>query len=293
VVNKARLISLFITGLMLVMSLSACGSSNVAGDLTQKEANEIVTVLNISGISAVAEKERGGKGHFTVYVSPASYGEAVQVLQEKGLPAERRLSFADIVNQGMMMPSSREIEALKVDHAVAIELEGLLRGHPDVLSASVVARITNQSAQQEPTVSVVLQKRAESAITAENVKEIVSRAVGSVKPENISVSISEGPLPVTISGDQGVRREKGVTRQLVLVPFLGSWLVPEEHYGGIVLALIGILVACAIVAGILGYFFGQYQMTRENSDLLALDGQGARERSAARLDRIKRDGTEG
>lgn len=255
--RRSLLALLFVAGI----SLSGCGDSSVADGLAQRDANEIVAALRARGIEASTEKERGAKGRYTVSVSSDRFGEAAAALTELGLPAEQKLSFGELVAPSGILPSSREVEALRLDRAAAAEIEALLSQHPGVASAGVIVRMRATQSGESPAVSVVVQKRAGDALDEAAVREIVVRAVPGIRPEGIVLMIAEQrPAPVAAQGSGGS-----------LVPFLVFWRVPQDDYGGLSVLLLGLLVGITALAGLAGYIYGQYNFSR-HADALRADG---------------------
>ncbi len=255
--RRSLLALLFVAGI----SLSGCGDSSVADGLAQRDANEIVAALRARGIEASTEKERGAKGRYTVSVSSDQFGEAAAALTELGLPAEQKLSFGELVAPSGILPSSREVEALRLDRASAAEIEALLSQHPGVASAGVIVRMRAAQSGESPAVSVVVQKRAGDTLNEAAVREIVVRAVPGIRPEGIVLMIAEQRPPPVVADSSGAS----------LVPFLVFWRVPQADYGGLSLLLLGLLVGITALAGLAGYIYGQYNLSR-HSDVLRADG---------------------
>jgi type III secretory pathway lipoprotein EscJ len=250
-----RLLSLVLSLVFVAVFATGCSTSPVADDLGQREANEIVSVLREHGIEARTEKERGSRGHYSVLVPYGRFGEAASILTELGLPQDRRASFTDLVAQSGILPSSREVEALRLDRAVAAELEDLLKGHLAIASASVVVRYHAIEGNGAPSVSVVVQRRPGVPLQASEIRDMVARSIPGIKPDAIVLSMSEQPAAVSLaSATKGTKP---------LISFLGFWQVPEDQYNSLAFTLITFLLLVAIMAGLAGYIYGQYALSRE------------------------------
>lgn len=236
-------------GLCIACS-TGCGSSPVADDLGQREANKIVTVLGEHGIEAQVEKGRGSKGRYTVKVASGDFGGAVALLTKFGLPAERGASFEELMAPSGILPPSQDVEDLRMDRAIAAEIEQLLLGYGDVSTASVIVRSHAIPRGAEPTVSIVLQVTKNGALDQGKVAEAVVRAVPGVKPSGISLAVSEQAF-----ADGSVADEP-------LVPFLKYWRVPVSEYNSLAYLLIGLMSVVAFFTGIAGYIYGQYDATK-------------------------------
>lgn len=240
-------------------SLSGCGDSSVADDLAQREANGIVAELREHGIEAVTQRERGGKGRYSVSVPSSRFGEAASILSELGLPAERQPSFTELVASSGILPNSREVEALRLDRASAAEIENLIGQHPSVSSVGAIVRIRSAPSPEAGSVSVVVQKREGEPLDELPLRDAVIRAVPGVKPDAIVVSIVERRALPKVSG--GGREE--------LVPFFLYWRVPQRDYGGLSILLLGLLLGVSGLAALAGYIYGQYSLSRHNDSIRA------------------------
>ncbi|MCB0332783.1 MAG: hypothetical protein KDD55_04740, partial [Bdellovibrionales bacterium] len=103
--------------ILLSLCLSGCGDVPVARGITQSQANEIVAVLSHHGIYAFADKQVGVGDSYDVEVKKSYYTRAVDLLHAKGLPAKTPERFSDLIAQKGIIPDSREVEALRLDHA--------------------------------------------------------------------------------------------------------------------------------------------------------------------------------
>lgn len=235
---------------LCVALATGCGSSPVADDLGQREANKIVAVLGEHGIQAHVEKGRGSKGRYSVQVASGDFGGAVALLTKLGLPAERGASFHDLMAPSGILPPSQDVENLRMDRAIASEVEELLLGHGAVSTVSVIVRSHAIPFSAEPSVSIVAQVKKGSVFDAESLRDAVSRAVPGVKPSAVSFSITEQAF-----GGGGVADEP-------LVPFLSYWRVPVSEYNSLAYLLIGLMSVVAFFTGVAGYIYGQYEATK-------------------------------
>lgn len=272
----------------LLILLSGCDAVDVADEISQSQANQIVAVLNEHGIASQATKESGGRGRYTVSVRKGYYAQAVTILNEKGLPGEPEPSFAETIASRGLLPNSREIESLRVDRALAIEIEEMLRTHPQIASVKAVVRLNFLKESAEPGVSVVLQERNGEKIAPEEVVEIVMRAVPGVKAERIYVHSLPPQANVILKDDEGVENSGGRVLRVPLVPFLFFWRLPEDDLTGISLTIFFGIVLVAALGAFLGYWFGYIQQSRR-----FFDGELPEVTTKPlRIDRGKREGGE-
>jgi len=274
----------FVALVALVCLLAGCGSVPVAQDITQQQSHEIVALLAQHGISATAARETGGQGRYRIEVDGEHYTQAISLLHRHGLPGESKPSFSELVQPHGLLPNSREMEALRLDHAIATEIEETLASHPAILSARAIVRLNFLREGSGPAVSVVAQSRAGAAVTGEALAGIVRRAVPGVAPENIVISVEPAAGASAVTGEVGAWNQDGAVIAVPLVPFILGWRVPRDDYNALVLALLGILVLIAGIGGVLGYWWGWSHSTRGGFE--AGQGEGARQ---LRIERVRRD----
>lgn len=244
--------------IVCTLFLGGCSRSPVADDVGQKEANEIVSILRERGIESTVEKVKGARGRYSVQVASKDFGESVSILASLGLPEEKKASFSDLVAQSGILPSSREVEALRLDRASAAELEELLKGLPGVASASVVVRSHGLDSGVTPAVSAVVQTHPGKSLSSEEVRTLLARTVPGLKGEEIVLSIGEqGSTRGKFSGSD---RASSETQQLV--PFLRVWKVPKDQYAGLATLVVGLIFLVGAIAGLVGYVLGQYFLSR-------------------------------
>lgn len=240
--------------LCLSMALSqGCGSSSVADGVGQREANQIVAVLGEHGISATTEKTRGGKGRYSVIVPSSHFGAAAALLSAMDLPADRGASFEELLAPSGLLPASKEVEDLRLDRAMASEIEDLLLTHGGIASVGVVVRSNSKLGGEPPSVSIMAQTTQGSTVSPEQVRELVGRAVPGLKASDISLVVTER-----------IERVGGTTGENPqgLVPFLRYWKVPKDQYNGLALLLIGLFSFVACLASLGGYIYGQFSANR-------------------------------
>jgi type III secretory pathway lipoprotein EscJ len=244
--------------IVVVVGMLGCGSTPVANDVNQRESHEIIAALRERGIEATSSKERGGKGQYSVVVSSSDFGRAVSLLHSLGLPAEHKASFSELVAPSGILPSSKNVEDLRIDRARAAEIEDLLKGYPVVVKANALVRYQALDTAGPPSVSIVIQKRAQATLDLEEVKQLVARAVPGIKGEDVVVSVTD-MASSTLGAPAG-----GASSGESMVPFLMFWSVPERDYNSLAFIMIGLLVAVSLMAGLAGYIFGQYTFARQN-----------------------------
>lgn len=256
--------------LVFLLVLSACSLEPVAQDVNQKQANEIVSLLNKEGISSFATKGRGGRGMYAVSVKQSAYHQSVSILTEHNLPRDPAPTFDELISQRGFIPNSREVEALRLDRAFAVEIEETLENYPSVTSAKVIVRSQLVKDGQQPTVAVILQAKEELPPDEFSVRRMISGVVPGVQPEQIILKILPAALPRDSAGVVGLSNEEGLVLTVPLTSFL-LWRVPEGDLYEIMVVLGGSLLVMGIACFAIGYIFARY---RRVNRVRLIGGQG-------------------
>lgn len=253
-----RLTALTCAVLMLVTALG-CSSTPVADDLAQRDANEIIAVLQERGIAGYVSKGRGSGARYSVYVGSGSFAEAASILNRLGLPPEKKATFEEMTAASGIIPSSREVEALRLDRALAAQVEDLLKARSDVASATVVVQHHALGGRGKAAVSVIVQRRIGASLQDAEVRDIITHSVVGVSKDDVFVSIVDAP---SLEATPGISVQGDQNR---LVPFLRYWQVPAGEYNGLALLFVIISVVAAGLAGLAGYIVGQFTGIKRES----------------------------
>ncbi len=186
--------------------LSAC-SVEVQHQLTEKEANEILVLLERRGIPTQKVKEEGGRElTWTIAVPKAHAATAALLLKENELPRPRSPGF-EIFNRGSLIPTATEERAMFLQ-ALAGELSRTLSSVDGILDARVHINIpqsddlSDKAARPEPSASVLIRYRVTpdaakkaAPLTEEQIQSLVARAVQDLKPSAVSVVMTPAVMP--------------------------------------------------------------------------------------------------
>ena len=224
----------------LCLLLAACGSAELYTKLTEPQVNEMIAVLQSSGIEA--GKESSGETGWTLTTAKGDFGRAVEVLRAQGYPREEFASQCSVFKKEGFVSSQTEEQA-RLNCAKSQELAQSISSIDGVLQARVhlalpeVKPMSNEV--QLASASVFVKYRPGSNIDAQigKIKALVTNSIKGMKYENVSVAtFAAQPLPV-------------------------AQVSPSSSIGGIVTAL---LVAAALaIAGMFGYpLFRRWQQRR-------------------------------
>ena len=255
--------------LCVLLTLVGCQKSSVVQEVSQKQANQVVAALGRHGIDADVVRESGNsKGRYRVEVRPSYYSQAVALLESKGLPKVEPPDFQELIEPKGLLPSSRSAEQLRLDYALAIELERLIQALPGIIDAKAVVRQFSADSPLERSASILvvleaLQPSHAATTELEKIKKLAKRALVSVPLENISITIEnethngadqeEGLVVGAIGSDRG-----GKVQYVPLREFVGIFRVPQSEYLGISLTLTALMLLTGCAGAIFGYWYGVY-----------------------------------
>jgi len=245
-------------GALLMLLLASCESAPVAEHVSLPEANEIVSELSAQGIAAAVDKERGASGRYLVSVRQSLYAEAATVLRERQLPRPARESFAAVVQPHGLLPNTRELEALRVDYALAVQLEELLATLPAVDSVRAVIRSSFGSSAEEPSVSVVIRERRDQVVDRQAVLQTIVRVIPGVKDERVRLDVAQASPSAGPLGTAGTMQLGGRVMSVPLTSFVARFRIAEEDYNGLALVFIGCIFFVGVIGGCVGYWYGRY-----------------------------------
>ena len=258
--------------LIALIAFAGCDTVPVAEELDQGQAREVVAELSKYGVSAVAERGSGSRAKYDVMVRGVQYHQAVQLLEESSLPREERASFYELVEPKGLVPNSRAMEDLRLDRAMAVELEDIIKAYPGIKSVNVLLRLNFRNENESPAVSVLLKVERGNPIKYEDLSRIVKRTVPGIADEDIEiVSHVESEYLSGSLKEVGAHRLKEKLVTVPLVPFLFKWQIPEGHYRSLVFVLIGVIATVLLIGFLLGYWYGIYA---RSSRIIDVDSRG-------------------
>lgn len=187
--------------LVLPVILMACGEKPIAYTDSEFEANRMFDVLYSSGLNVEKSQRTGEKPGWDIVIDEGWFGGgeaavATQVLNDYGLPRQKELLPETSSPYGM---TSEEEVKKRQNREKEIQIANHLHSLPGIITASVIiAQPKNDilSLQKTPPSASVLivQKEPQPKFTHADVQNLVSSGVPELKPENITVSISQQAL---------------------------------------------------------------------------------------------------
>ena len=217
---------------------AACGRTPIATVSTESEAIEIIDVLRESGFEDLGKHEvgEGEQRRWAVELDEGLFGQdeaahALQRLRDYGLPRQEE----EPIPEGGFV-TSEAVQKAQERRRIRADIERQLRALPGVTVALVTVVMP-----QDPTLElnpypasasvVVVHKEQNAPFTEQQIQNLVARGVPKLKPEDVSVTISQQqPRPIP-------RREMNARRLNNLLLFACA----------VVIAGLGVLVAALLV----------------------------------------------
>lgn len=232
----------------LLLILTACSEEALYSDLSEQEANEMISELSLGGISAGKQKLKGNR--FSVSTAADDFASAVQLLKSRGLPRQRYDTLGEVFAKEGFVSSPLE-ERARLNHALSQEIASTLSRIDGVILARVHLAVPPKNdiddTRAPASASVFVKHRAGVDLmgSVAQIKALVVNGIENLPYENVTVALFESkatsaravPLPMAATPDRFAD-----SRQMSLVP--GSIGVTKS--AGIA-ALLGMLLVLALV----------------------------------------------
>jgi type III secretion protein J len=132
----------------VVLALAGCGEQTLYSQLNERQANEMVAVLRLSGIPADKVAAEGG---FSVTAAEADFARAVQTLRAMGLPREDFDTLGKVFKREGFVSTPLE-ERSRLVHALSQELSHTVSSIDGVLLARVALVLPAKHPLEDKTV---------------------------------------------------------------------------------------------------------------------------------------------
>lgn len=172
-------------------ALAGC-KTELYSSLPERDANEMVSVLNQAGIEASRERAKGGT--FTVSVGSDKTAAAVAALNQRGLPRQSFESLGTIFDAKKMVSTPFE-ERARFMHAINQELSNSLTRIAGVVSARVHVMLPDASPldrnRQTPRASVFVYFQQGASINQHVpvIKSLIMNSVNGMAYEDVAVAL--------------------------------------------------------------------------------------------------------
>jgi type III secretion protein J len=227
---------------LIVVGLLVGGCSEaIYHGLGEKEANEMIVVLEQHGLEADKARDPAADDAWQVTVPSAAKVNAWQVLQTEGLPRPKVSGFDAFYPSGGLVPTASE-ERVLLQYSTAQELRKSLLAVDTIVDAQVNLVLPEKPRVQlettvvePPRASVLIKQRAKASddkpgLSMEAVKKLVVGGVEGLKKENVEVIFTRAnrsamplakPALATVGPVSVAHKSKGMFQFLMVVMSLG------------------------------------------------------------------------
>lgn len=216
--DAVRRVSLSLLVLAFVCMTTACGENHVTNVSTEAEAIEIVDLLKENGFDVdKTEVGEADKKQWSVVIRSGLFGGddeaayAMQVMRDNGYPRPTDKGMENAYENQGMFPSESAQRAQRLKE-LKTEIERQIRLLPNVVRVNVNLVMPEESAWSfnpyAATAGVVVVHKDKAGFTPEQIQHLVARGVPNLKPENVSVTMSQQQARVVPRRDLDVNRRK-------------------------------------------------------------------------------------
>ncbi len=184
--------------LVLATLLAGCGEQTLYAKLDERQANDMVSALRMSGVPAQKNAREDG---FEVLTGEADFARAVQILKAQGLPREDYDSLGKVFKREGFVSTPVE-ERARLMHALSQELSHTLTSIDGVLQARVTLVVPERHPLSDKVLpssaSVMLKHRPGLNIETllPKVRALVVNSVEGLPYESVSVvAFAAEPTP--------------------------------------------------------------------------------------------------
>ncbi len=264
--------------------LTGCSEQQeLAGNLDTQQSVELMVALRGVGIVSARERTSSGReASYMVTVSGNEYLRALQVMHEYRLPSERREQFEELTAPKGLIPNTPEMNKLRLDHAMAIEVERVVASLPGILDVKAVVRSlltddnSGSSLGSTPSVALVIRYLSPSGnipFDVDEIKNIVMKVIPGASAEAISVNATRIFFPISALEGEGDVGQGSSAAFIQLRPFPFRVVASErlKAYAQIGTLLLGATLS-GIVLGVAAVMSSRKQ--RKRAKLPAADPRG-------------------
>lgn len=179
--------------------------------LSEDQANEVLVVLQQSGIDAKKVLEPGEHPTWAISVPSASASRSWKVMKDHDLPRAPQQGFSETFGKGSLIPTATEEKALYMN-ALCNELAQTIQRIDGVITARVHVVLPEEqliqeenSAENRPKAAVLIKYRLNAngdvPYKDDAIRNLVSNSIQKMDPKDVVIVGTEVTEPVTAAGN--------------------------------------------------------------------------------------------
>ena len=246
----------FFCALCALLFLSGCGKMELYSNLPEKQANEMMSILQQHNIGA--KKEAGAENTWKIIVSDGyNFSRAVELLNSRGYPMDAFENLGRVFQKSGLVSSPLE-EKARFMSALAGDVSETINKIPGVLSARVHVVLPENDPYSDSvtpaSAAVLITYRPESNLEeyVRDIKYIVTHSVEGLDYEKVSVAI----FPISSSEVTSSSSEYANVMGIMMAP-------DSVDIFWSLIVIFGAITLCAAAAVV--YFFLDAQKARRTS----------------------------
>lgn len=190
-------------GLALLLAvLGGCSREPILHSLDERQANQVLTALDESGLSGSKRRDEATESSWMVEVPASEAVRARRILSERELPRPEMGGFASVFSRGSIVPTPAE-ERARLLQALAGELSRSVESVDGVVEARVHLALPPEdplrpAAPPRGAVLVKVRPGARPRVEplAPGIRSLVAGAVAGLDPDQVAVVLAEAsPAP--------------------------------------------------------------------------------------------------
>ncbi|HEX6707425.1 MAG TPA: type III secretion inner membrane ring lipoprotein SctJ [Albitalea sp.] len=178
---------------VLLLALAAgCSNQELYGQLSERQANEMVALLRSAGIDADKQAQEGGR--FAVRTSRGDFPQAVRTLSAQGYPREQFDSMGKVFKREGFVSSPLE-ERARLVHALSQEISNTIATIDGVVTARVHLVVPERNPladkPQPAAAAVFIKHRPDKDLSAQTaqIKALVVNSIEGLPYDNVTVAL--------------------------------------------------------------------------------------------------------
>ncbi|MDR0351572.1 MAG: type III secretion inner membrane ring lipoprotein SctJ [Puniceicoccales bacterium] len=199
VMSKSVLDRVLLLGMLCIsLFLTGCGKSALYSGLKEKEANEIISILQQYGFSV--EKVLGKENVCSVIIDKTRFSLAIEILTSKGYPKTKFETVGDVFKKSGLVSSPLE-ERVRFMYALGESVSATINQIPGVIEAKVhIVLPENDPYTEKATPSsaaVFVSYRPDSSVEeyVRDIKYLVANSIEGLNYDKVSVALFPIQLP--------------------------------------------------------------------------------------------------